>query len=61
MEILELIQQAVNGLGFPVAMVVYFIWDKQNTMKPMMESINNMNVLLNVLIEKFNIEKVNDE
>lgn len=61
MEILELIQQAVNGLGFPVAMVVYFIWDKQNTMKPLTDSINNMNVLLNVLIEKFNIEKVENE
>lgn len=60
MEMLELIQAAVNSLGFPIAMVAYFIWDKQNTMKPLVESINNMNALLQVLIEKFDIQKVSD-
>lgn len=61
MEIINLIQEAVNNLGFPIAMVAYFIWDKNQTMKPLIDSINNMNTLLQVLISKYDLkEEVSD-
>lgn len=57
MEIINLIQEAVNNLGFPIAMVAYFIWDKNQTMKPLIDSINNMNTLLQVLISKYDLKE----
>ena len=50
----------VNNLGFPIVMVIYFIWDKYKTMQPLTESINNMNTFLKVLIEKFDIKEVDN-
>lgn len=57
MELIQIIQEAVNSLGFPVAMVAYFIWDKNQTMKPLISSINNMNTLLQVLINKYDLKE----
>lgn len=55
MDVVQIVQEIVNSLGFPIAMVVYFIWDKNQTMKPMIDSINNMNKFLAVLCDKLDM------
>ena len=58
MEYIELIRDLINNLGFPIAMVGYFIWDKQKTMQPLIDSINNMNQLLAILCDKLELKEV---
>ena len=52
MEIVNLLSEAINSLGFPIAMVAYFIWDKNNTTKSMLESIDNNTRVLTLLLDK---------
>ena len=49
---ISLLQELVGSLGFPIAMVVYFIWDKYKTMQPMIEAIKNNTLVLNRLLMK---------
>lgn len=56
MDFVQMVQEIVNSLGFPIAMVVYFIWDKNHTMEPVVESINNMNKFLAILCDKLDLE-----
>ena len=51
MEYLQLISQAINDLGFPILMVLYFIWDKQQTIKPLVDAVNNNTLTLEKLME----------
>lgn len=48
MEIVDLI----SNLGFPIAMVAYFIYDKKTTMESVVSAINNNNLILTRLLEK---------
>lgn len=58
MEYIDLVKDVINNLGFPIAMVGYFIWDKQKTMQPLIDSINNMNQLLAILCDKLDLKEV---
>ena len=49
---MEVVTQIVSELGFPMAMVVYFIWDKNNSNKSMIKAINNQNKILNRILAK---------
>ena len=51
MEYLQIIEQLVNSMGFPVLMVLYFIWDKQQTMKPLIDAVNNNTNTIDKLME----------
>ena len=42
----------ISELGFPIAMVVYFIWDKNNSNKTMIQAINNQTKVLNKILVK---------
>ena len=46
------IYDLINTLGFPVAMVAYFIWDKYKTMQPVLEAIQQNTIVLNKLLVK---------
>ncbi len=48
--------QLINTIGFPVAMVVYFIYDKQRTTEPLIEAINNNTNILTRLLDKLGID-----
>lgn len=52
------IQQMISSLGFPVSMVVYFIWDKYKTMQPMIEAVQNNTLVLNRLLTKIDHEEL---
>lgn len=58
MEYIDLVKDVINNLGFPIAMVGYFILDKQKTMQPLIDSINNMNQLLAILCDKLDLKEV---
>ena len=58
MEYLDLVKDVINNLGFPIAMVGYFIWDKQKTMQPLIDSITNMNHFLAILCDKLDMKEV---
>lgn len=42
----------INSVGFPVAMVLYFIWDKTKITSGMTEAINNNTTILTRLLER---------
>lgn len=52
------IQQMISSLGFPVCMVVYFIWDKYKTMQPMIDAVQNNTLVLNRLLTKIDHEEL---
>lgn len=56
----ELIE-VVNSLGFPVAMVIYFIWDKNNTSKTLVTAINNNTKILTKLLNRINCNDLYEE
>lgn len=56
MEMMDLIKEAVNSLGFPIVMVGYFIFDKYKTTQPMISAVNNMNTWMQILSQKLDIE-----
>ena len=53
-----MIQDIINNMGFPIAMVAYFIWDKYKTMQPMIDAINNNTKILTVLCDKLELKEV---
>lgn len=56
MEMMGLIKEAINSLGFPIVMVGYFIFDKYKTTQPMVSAVNNMNTWMQILSQKLDIE-----
>lgn len=53
-----MLRELVNGLGFPVAMVFYFIWDKTKITNQLTEAINNNNLILQKLLVKLDKEEL---
>lgn len=51
------ITNVINNLGFPIAMVVYFIWDKNKSTQTMIKAIENNSKLLSLVLRKLNIEE----
>lgn len=60
-EAVEIIKAMVNDLGFPIAMVVYFIIDKYKTTSQLVTAINNNNMILEKILTKFDIEDFRNE
>lgn len=58
MEALEVFREVVNSLGFPIAMVVYFIWDKTKVTNHLSEVIENNNLILQKLLVKLDKEEL---
>lgn len=61
-ELMNFLTEFINTMGFPIAMVVYFIWDKEKTMKPLIEAMNNNNIvmqenatMLGMILDKLNV------
>jgi len=40
----------INNMGFPIAMVCYFIWDKTKVTNQLSQAIENNNLVINKLI-----------
>ena len=50
------IYDLISNLGFPIAMVGYFIWDKYKTMQPVITAIQQNTIVLNKLLVKMGKE-----
>lgn len=57
MDMIDAITQVVNNLGFPIAMVVYFIWDKTKITNQMVAAINNNTTIIQKLLTKIDREE----
>ena len=57
------ITEIISNLGFPVAMVLYFIWDKYKVTSNLVQAINNNNKILSMLLTKLDLveEGINNE
>lgn len=60
-ELFGFLTEFMNTMGFPIAMVLYFIWDKEKTMKPIVDAINNNTTVLTVLCEKVDFTDLHKE
>ena len=49
------ISEIISNLGFPVAMVLYFIWDKYKVTSNLVQAINNNNKILSMLLTKLDL------
>ena len=49
------INEIISTLGFPVAMVIYFIWDKYKVTSNLVQAINNNNKILSMLLTKLDL------
>lgn len=60
---LNTITEIISNLGFPVAMVIYFIWDKYKVTSNLVQAINNNNKILSMLLTKLDLveEDLNNE
>ena len=54
---LNTITEIISNLGFPVAMVLYFIWDKYKVTSNLVQAINNNNKILSMLLTKLDLVK----
>ena len=52
---LSTITEIISNLGFPVAMVLYFIWDKYKVTSNLVQAINNNNKILSMLLTKLDL------
>lgn len=50
--------QLINTMGFPIAMVIYFIWDKYQTTKKLTVAIENNTKILTKLLSKMNCDEL---
>ena len=57
------VTEIISNLGFPVAMVLYFIWDKYKVTSNLVQAINNNNKILSMLLTKLDLveEDLNNE
>ena len=60
---LNTITEIISNLGFPIAMVFYFIWDKYKVTSNLVQAINNNNKILSMLLTKLDLveEDLNNE
>lgn len=50
--------ELINSIGFPFAMVCYFIWDKTKFTEKLTESLNNNTLILEKLLTKLGQEEL---
>lgn len=58
---LEIVRELISELGFPIAMVLYFIWDKTKITNQLVTAINNNNTVLEKILTKFRVEDLKHE
>ena len=50
MDAVQILTDLINNMGFPIAMVAYFIWDKTKVTNQLVTAINNNNMILQKLL-----------
>lgn len=52
------IYEMIGTLGFPICMVIYFIWDKTKVTNQLVTAIENNNLILTRFIEHFDADEL---
>ena len=61
MDGVQILTDLINNMGFPIAMVAYFIWDKTRLTNQLTDAINNNNLILEKLLTKLDLEDIKHE
>ena len=56
-----MITDLINSIGFPIVMVLYFVWDKTKVTNELVAVIENNNNILTRLIMKLGEEELAEE
>ena len=58
---MDALVELINTMGFPITMVLYFIWDKSRVTNQLTSAINNNNLILEKLLTKLDLEDIKHE
>lgn len=57
----NVIYDLISNLGFPIAMVAYFIWDKTKITNQLTQAITNNNAILQRLLDRLDSNDLADK
>ena len=57
---INLLQDIVSNLGFPIVMVGYFIWDKTKVTNTLVKAIQDNTIVMNRLLSKLDSDELAD-
>ena len=55
---MDTLVQIINTMGFPIAMVCYFIWDKSKLTDKLVSAINNNTTIMTRLLDKLDCSEL---
>ena len=58
---INVINDVISNLGFPIAMVAYFIWDKTKITNQLTQAITNNNAILQRLLDRLDSNDLADK
>lgn len=58
---INVIQELINTMGFPIVMVGYFIWDKTKVTNTLVKAIQDNTIVMNRLLSKLDAEELTDD
>ena len=57
---INVLQELINTMGFPIVMVGYFIWDKTKVTNTLVKAIQDNTIVMNRLLSKLDAEELTD-
>lgn len=57
----NVVTEMINNMGFPIVMVIYFIWDKTKITNQLVEAMNNNTNVMQKLLVKLNAHELAEE
>lgn len=55
---INVIQELINTMGFPIVMVGYFIWDKTKITNSLVKAMQDNTLVMNKLLTKLDAEEL---
>ena len=57
---INVLQELINTMGFPIVMVGYFIWDKTKVTNTLVKAIQDNTIVMNRLLSKLDSDELAD-
>lgn len=58
---INVIQELINTMGFPIVMVGYFIWDKTKVTNSLVKAMQDNTMVMNKLLTRLDAEDLTKE
>lgn len=55
---INVLQELINTMGFPIVMVGYFIWDKTKVTNTLVKAIQDNTIVMNRLLSKLDSDEL---